>query len=145
MKNLITIEGKEFELPDELVNKIKEELNKPKKLTYEDICNDLDHKFFREYLNRATCYSLNQLNKLEAINKLMNTAKYLNGENWLRSSELGATKYNIYQELREDKLIVGTHNTIRAASVYFKSEKLAKQAIDILGEETIKLALSTDW
>ena len=29
--------------------------------------------------------------------------------------------------------------------VEVKSEEFAQQAIDILGEETIKLALSTDW
>nr|DAY73308.1 MAG TPA: hypothetical protein [Caudoviricetes sp.] len=29
--------------------------------------------------------------------------------------------------------------------VHFKTLYLAQQAIEILGEETIKLALSTDW
>lgn len=32
-----------------------------------------------------------------------------------------------------------------AGAIYFKTRELAQRAIEILGEETIKLALSTDW
>jgi hypothetical protein len=145
MKNLITIEGKEFELPDELVNKIKEELNKPKKMTYKDICNDLDHKFFREYLNGEICYSLNQLNKLEAINKLMNTAKYLNG-NWKGDWNFIPTdNWKFCFKLRGKGLLIEAHVGQIEAITYFATREAAQEAINILGEETIKLALSTDW
>jgi len=91
-----------------------------------------------------TATSERQLEKLLAINKLMNIAKYLNG-NWKPNWE------NSNQE--KCFLYIGDTNNIsiritvseNSRTVYFKNTELAQQAIDILGEETIRLALSTDW
>lgn len=33
----------------------------------------------------------------------------------------------------------------KTSLTYFRTSKLAEQAFDILGKETIELALSTDW
>jgi hypothetical protein len=160
MKSFITIEGKEFELPDELVNKIKKELNKPKKLMYEEISRILfEKKLFyidekgkisdsvdnsSSYGHINNCTSKKQAEKLLAINKLMNTAKYLNHEwkpDWTDNQQ---SKVYIYVDSNYN-VGIETAATTNRGFVYFKTGKLAQQCIDILGKETIKLALSTDW
>lgn len=92
------------------------------------------------------CTSRKQAQKLLAINQLMNVAKYLNGDwqpDWDNYSE---NKYYIYidQDL-PNKVYISYCHALIINFVYFKTEELAQKAIDILGEETIKLALSTDW
>ena len=99
-------------------------------------CFCSDEKIAKEYNN---CTSHKQAEKLLAINKLMNVAKYLNGE-WkpdcrTQSYYIAITDGNI-------KVFISYPTGM---DIYFKSGKLAQQAIDILGEETIRLALSTDW
>lgn len=82
-----------------------------------------------------------QLQRLLALNKLMNVAYYLNDgwePNWNNNIE---RKYFIYY-VSIDKIFKIESNTIvNYGIVYFKSRKLAEQAVEILGEETIKLAL----
>lgn len=96
--------------------------------------------------DRNNCTSRKQAEKLLAINKLMNVAKYLNKgwqPNW--DEKEGFNKYCIWYNITYDKLIIDASQNLSSCGIYFKSEKLAQQAIDILGEETVKLALSTDW
>lgn len=132
---------------------------KKKELTYEDIAKALFTEKKRYYIgvvgnihrsvgddifdgNNAT--SQKQLEKLLAINKLMNVAKYLNGDwkpNWNNPNEV---KYYIN---------LNNHNALNTACVmissgaivHFKDIDTAREAIKILGEDTIRLALSTDW
>lgn len=136
-----------------------------KKLTYRDIAKELfkDKKTYYtdafcniraiKAINDAdiNCYDVNnctsekQAKKLLAINQLMNVAKYFNGDwqpNW---RDYGEGKYYFRWDATINKLQVGETSVMYSDIVYFKSEKLAKQAIDILGEETIKLVLCTDW
>lgn len=136
-----------------------------KKLTYRDIAKELfkDKKTYYtdafcniraiKAINDAdiNCYDVNnctsekQAKKLLALNQLMNVAKYLNGDwqpNWSDSEE---SKYYFRRNHTSNELQVGEALVVYSDIVYFKSEKLAKQAINILGEETIKLALCTDW
>lgn len=80
-----------------------------------------------------------QLERLLAINKLMNVAYYLNDgwePNWKNTSE---SKYSIIF----NGFIYTIENNVwtNRGGVVFKSMELAQQAIEILGEETIKLAL----
>ncbi len=138
---------------------------KKKLLTYEDVAKEL-FKFGTSYYTVSTgkiiktinnCYyadpntaaSEKQLEKLLAINKLMNVAKYLNGDwkpDWNNPCE---NKYYIYMVrgcVKIDRLCISPNSSIsNHATVYFKSKELAQQAIDILGKDTICLALSTDW
>lgn len=75
----------------------------------------------------------------------MNVAKYLNGDwkpNW---DEVDERKYFIYTCLIDSYIGVKSATIHMYDIVYFKSEELARQAIEILGEQTIKTALSTDW
>lgn len=72
----------------------------------------------------------------------MNVAKYLNG-NWQPDwNNYKEPKYYICISESLGEYIIYCDNI---SFVYFKTEELAKQAIDILGKETIKLALCTDW
>lgn len=97
-----------------------------------------------DYKNLNNCTSEKQAKKLLAINQLMNVAKYLN-EGWQPDwNNYIEKKYTIYIE-KNTKVSIDVNYCINRGIVYFKTEKLAQKAIDILGEETIKLALSTDW
>lgn len=49
------------------------------------------------------------------------------------------------KECYSKELYIEHSSYFKFSFTYFKSEELAKQAIEILGEETIKTALSTDW
>lgn len=134
---------------------------KKKDLTYEDIAislfNNKKTYFIDEYgeiksvelegtatIDYTNCTSEKQAEKLLAINQLMNVAKYLNGSwkpNWTNDKEC---KYYIC--INSDQVIDIWHtDVIISNNIYFKSHKLAEQAIKILGEDTIRLALSTDW
>lgn len=134
-----------------------------KKLTYRDIAKELfkDKKTYYtdafcniraiKAINDAdiNCYDVNnctsekQAKKLLAINQLMNIAKYLNGDwkpNWFDDKE---SKYYIF--IYNGKIDISNTALSNCLEVYFKSKELTQQAIEILGEETIKLALCTNW
>lgn len=131
---------------------------KKKIITYEDIAKELFKTGEGYYINNNSkiytfsglslvtdpnnCTSRRQAEKLLAINKLMNVAKYLNDEwepDWNDPKE-----YRFYIKQIDDKLFID-FAMFNGYLVYFKTRELAKQAIGILGEETIKLALCTDY
>lgn len=129
-----------------------------KGLTYEDIARELfdgkdvwrveGYNIVR-YNKPSTwdctinCTSKKQAQGLLAINKLMNVAKYLNG-GWQPNWNSYERKYR-FRILDTGRLDITYNDAFAESFVYFKSEELARQAIEILGEETIKLTLSTDW
>lgn len=110
-----------------------------KKVTYEDIIKKL---------YPGKCYYINnnhtserQISQLLYLNKLMNVAKYLNGDwepDWYSSGE---TKWCLFFDYWKQKITASNWQTSYYGCVYFKSEKLAYQAIEILGEEAVKKAL----
>lgn len=137
-------------------------VEKEKKLTYEDIAKklfDTDFNTFRigidgEIINykcllshscSTNCTSRKQAAKLLAINKLMNVAKYLNGDWQPDWSNMKECKYYIYYSNGYKTLNIDSVLSIQNDIIFFKSRELAYQAIEILGEETIKLALCTDY
>lgn len=125
-----------------------------KKLTYEDVAKELfegENRYittfsFQKGWKDATCTSSKQTEKLIAINKILNVAKYLNGTwspNWDNDKEY---KYWIgVKECYSKELYIEHSSSFSFSFTYFKSEGLARQAIEILGEETIKTALSADY
>lgn len=131
---------------------------KKKQLTYNNIVRELFKKncFFINYggtvgyLNDIgvaqshpnNCTSKRQAEKLLAINKLMNVAKYLN-DGW-RPNWNDPKEYKFHIKQTDDKLFID-FAMFNGYLAYFKTRELAKQAIGILGEETIKLALCTDY
>ena len=138
-------------------------IEKEKKLSYEDIIRELFPKDSSYYyissggtINKSlsndnlvglpnNTTSKKQAEKLLAINKLMNVAKYLNGDwqpDWNNHEEL---KFFINYSIRTKELYIDFYRITPYSSIVFKSQEFAKQAIEILGEETIKLALCTDY
>lgn len=145
----------EIEIPNnkeidwEASAKQKQIVFKDKQITYEDVCEELfcNGHYFTDAngdlrfkaANANTCpnnaSTKHQLECILAKNKLANTARYLNDT----QSSLGKA-YFIYngsclsvKQLQESVFGVGL--------ILFKSKELAQQAIKILGEETVKLAL----
>lgn len=130
---------------------------KKKPLTYEDVAHNLFNSqgsyFISSYgtihYNDNRCSEPNnatsqkQLEKLLAINKLMNVSKYLNG-NWQPDwNDPEEQKFLI--EIYKGKINIEGVSDGNSHIIYFKTPGLAKQAIDILGEDSICLANSTDW
>lgn len=137
-------------------------VKKEKKVTYEDVARKLFHNKSGFYTNNSgdiyyttsfsnicckdatNCTSKKQAEKFLAINKLMNVAKYLNSDwqpNWNDRDE---DKH--YLLINNNGNVMVYHDiTYNSGIVYFKSQKLAEQAIEILGEDTIKLVLCTDY
>lgn len=130
-----------------------------KVLSYEDVAKELfcNHSHYYEYegdiykcsscLEYASkkdirCTSAKQTEKLIAINKLMNVAKYLNGKE-------KEPKDGIFYCIRIERSVIVVDwinpEVMNYGAICFNSVEAAKQAIEILGEETIKLVLSTDW
>lgn len=110
-----------------------------KEVTYADIIKELCS---------GNCYYINnnptswrQLQQLLALNKLMNVAKYLNGDWEPDWNDRHQHKWFIFYDHQLSGLYLAIHYTQRFASVYFKSEELALKAIEILGEEEVKKAL----
>lgn len=134
-----------------------------KQLTYEDIAKKLFSDNVTHYpnlygeiqnspvgladskvSNPNNCTSEKQAQKLLAINKLMNVAKYLN-DGWQPNWEEHNNEFKWYINLYHEIIGVNYTTHYNGQIVYFKSKELAEQAISILGQDTIKLALSTDW
>lgn len=82
-----------------------------------------------------------QLERLLAINKLMNVAYYLNDgwePDWNNTNIL---KYCLYYDHNLKKIMIDSNLNHQKIIVYFKTRELVQQAIEILGEEVIKTAL----
>ena len=136
-------------------------VEKEKKLTYEDVvrelfCDRKDIHYIGEYgdifktkgkriYDLNNCTSSKQAQKLIAINKLMNVAKYLNGDWQPDWSNLNERKYYIYYSNNDNAIFISESVVNHSINIYFKFKEFAKQAIEILGKETIKLALCTDY
>ena len=134
-----------------------------KSLTYEDICKELfKNQYFyisgagKIFLGDIQSYILNsnnatsnrQLEKLLAINKLVNVAKYLNNgwePNWINCNNTNYPLYGICYNTVLNKLSVFKYTFVSDSKVYFKTSELAQKAIEILGEDTIKLAIAENW
>jgi hypothetical protein len=135
-------------------------VKKEKKLTYDDVTNKLfnaktvywttkygaiefgDNINDTYLLNPNNASTEKQLKKLFAINKLMNVAKYLNGDWQPDWDNFDDEKWAI--KIEDDEIGV-TSSDYQYGDIYFISKGRAEQAIEILGEETIKLALCTDY
>ena len=129
-----------------------------KKIIYKDVCRELflDKPSWRltdtGVIGCANCTSsaiihhstistsYKQLEQLLALNKLMNVAKYLNGD-WEPDFTDNTQKWYINYDYEHLEFCTDFSISYRRNLVYFKSAKLVHQAINILGEEEIKKAL----
>ena len=158
--NKIEIEipvGKEVDW--EASAKQKQIVFKDKQLTYDDMCQKLfrnGYCFIGAFGQIATngknenyrtdpsnAKTSHQLECIIAKNKLANCARYLNGEwKWeLGSREAFFIMDRSYKENTIDLYIDKYTCYPERANVLFKSKESAQQAIEILGENVIKLAL----
>lgn len=130
---------------------------KKKAISYKDICRsmtDADDGFYyisgsvithddRKHYNdfwKVGAPSYNQIAQIVALNKLMNAAAYLNTQkiDW---SDRDNPKFAIGYSHINKQLCTYTTSNMQCSHVYFNSKELAQQAIEILGEATIKCAL----
>ena len=120
-----------------------------KQITYQDVINNIKAKNIGVSVQFGLtkvgedCFvtSEEQLEQLLALNKLMNVANYLNGDwepDWHNSRE---TKWCLFFDNCKHKITASNWQTSYYGCVHFKSEELAYQAIEILGEEEVKKAL----
>lgn len=128
-----------------------------KGLTYDEICKNLtdaDEGFYyassnsilhddRPHYNSFWAIgspSYRQVVQLIALNKLMNVARYLNEEqvDWGNARQ---PKWRIFFNRPTSRLMTTVRFYEKTGDVYFDSEYHALQAIEILGEDTVKKAL----
>lgn len=115
---------------------------KKKSISFVDIIDKYENE--RSYPIKVLATSNNHMKKILAINSLILVAKYLNN-GWAPTFNICKHR-NYYITIRDNKLCLDYCFYINTGAViYFRSEKLAQQAIDILGEETIRLALSHNY
>lgn len=129
-----------------------------KPITYDDICKELflDKKIYWNYIRTVNsgvanegnyddndnCTSEAQVKRLIAFNKLQNIAKYLNGY-WKPDFD---GNHKIWSICKDGDTFVAMYTmTLNKASVFFKNEGLANEAIEIMGEESLNDLFSTDW
>lgn len=102
-----------------------------------DICSSRTIKYCN--INTIMATSKNQIEQILALNKLMNVAKYLNGDwepNWNDEFE-----DKIYFYYSYGKLNICAKRYSNFGCVCFKTIDLAHQAVEILGKEEVKKAL----
>lgn len=111
-----------------------------KKETYFiDIFGKIKHNITTLYADRNNCKSLEHIEQWLSLNDLLNTSRFLNKEwkpDWNNNNQ---EKYVI--ELTSDDNLNIKKTDIPCHFVYFKSEEIAENAINILGENKIKIIL----
>lgn len=93
------------------------------------------------YNDLDNCTSAAQVRRMIAFNKLQNIAKYLNGD-WKPDFDGYHENWNINKD--GDTYIAMYTKALNKASVYFKSENLVKEAIRLMGEDSLNDLFSTD-
>ena len=83
--------------------------------------------------------------KITAINKILEVAKFFNGD-WKPDFDDDSKLWYIYLDYRDDeegkvKVHWKLHTSANSEFVYFRTEEFALMCIKILGEETIRTAL----
>lgn len=92
-----------------------------------------------DYNDSNNCVTEKQAQKLLAINKLMNVAKYLN-KDW-KPDWNNANQKKYYLVMKWNTLSTTYSWTIPCGTVAFMNEETILRAKEILGEDTIRLAL----
>lgn len=134
------------------------EKTKKKSITYDDVLKELfldkiascvgRTKIYTatigviNYNDQNNCTTEAQAKRLLAFNKMMNIAKYLNGE-WMPDFDGDHENWHIGKD--GDTFHVMYTKYVNKASVYFKSKDLALEAIRLMGEGSLNDLFSTDW
>ena len=132
--------------------------NEGNPITYDDICKKLflhkrtywvyDKKIennisgYIAYNDLSNCASEAQAKRLAAFNKLQNIAKYLN-KGWKPDFSRLEKKWYIG---KDGKSLTAKYNLLmNEASIYFKNKDLVREAILLMGKESLNDLFSTDW
>ena len=128
-------------------------------ITYDDICKKLflektaywvydkgyinkGKQSIRSYTDSVNCTSEAQAKRLAAFNKLQNIAKYLN-KGWKPDFSSFEKKWCIG---KDGKSLTAKYNlALNEASIYFKNKDLVREAILLMGKESLNNLFSTDW
>ena len=129
-----------------------------KPITYDDICRELflnkDAWFLyhntidswvqtlSNFRDLDNCTSKAQAKRMIAFNKLQNIAKYLNGD-W--KPKFDGEDSNWYIIKLNNGYYPNYNSLANNGSVYFKSAKLANEAIRLMGKESLNDLFSTGW
>lgn len=129
-----------------------------KSITYDDVLKELFLDRIASWVGRTKIYTATiggvnyndqnnctteaQAKRLLAFNKLMNIAKYLNGD-WKPDFDGDRENWNIGKE--GDTFLAMYTKYVNKASVYFKSEGAANEAIRLMGKDSLNDLFSTDW
>ena len=141
-------EGYEIDKENSTFERIKFKPIK-KAITYDDVINELfkgnDRYIYSFMYNNVwsdvACTSSKQVEKLLAMNKLMNVAKYFN----MKSEPKKGDRYYFYLRYGVLNHTFTDKDVVDFGVVYFNNKEDLEKAEQILGEQTIKTALSTDW
>ena len=139
-------------------------------LTYQDVTRELfkngawqvaGREYPREFVFNEganehyflNCASEEQGQKLLAINKLLNAAKFLNknedGSDWVPDfSDPKQKKWYLiidYNFNKKGKIRIEWKINFQSEIVYFRTDELAHQALRILGEDVVRTALTTKY
>ena len=136
----------------------QDEKTQEKPITYDDICkvlfsekktyllcNKKIHYFYPDgfnFNNINNSTSEAQVKRLAAFNKLLNIAKYLNGD-WKPDFDEDHENWNICKD--GDTFSAMYTRTLNRGSVYFKSEEATNEAIRLMGKDSLNDLFSTDW
>ena len=134
------------------------EKTQKKTITYDDILKELFLDKIASWVGRTKIYTATigvvnyndqnnctteaQAKRLLAFNKLMNIAKYLNGD-WKPDFDGDHENWNICKE--GDTFLAMYTRFVDKATVYFKSKDLTLEAIRLMGEDSLNDLFSTDW
>ena len=141
---------------------------KPKDRTYKEVAEELfkngawqidedyvDSKIVHNEIITSidgfNCTSERQVQKLKSINMLLNVAKFLNknehGDDWVpdfKNSTEAKWSIAINKENKpEPKLFI--YSNSNCSVVYFRTKELIEQAVQILGEDVVRTALTTEY
>ena len=107
---------------------------------------DIMDKFKKKcnYPTKVLATSNTHMHKILAINSLILVAKYLN-EGWVPNFYNSEEPKYFMATTSGNTVYIEKIYDLNASVVYFKTNELAQQAINILGEDTIRIALSPNY
>ena len=115
---------------------------KKKPVTIMSIMDEFKEK--RNYPVKVLAISNTHMHKILAINSLILVAKYLN-EGWVPNFNNSKEPKYFMTTTSGNTVYIEKIYGLNASVVYFKTNELAQQAINILGEDTIRIALSPNY
>lgn len=126
-------------------------------ITYDDICiklffnktaywvrgKNIEEGVIRNSYNDSdNCTSIAQAKRYAAFNKLQNIAKFLN-KGW-KPDFTYSSHYTICKDCTGEYCFLA-NDKYQSGAIYFKTEELAREAIRLMGEESLNDLFSTDW